>query len=165
MKRRNPVKEKNYGLSMTKQEPAAEANINNIVARYFRTGYLPENNKTPKFGDFTGPGFQDMRNAIADIDLQFNMLPAKLRKRFNNDPYHLIRYVEDPANKEEAAKLGLIKLLDPDGDPFVPDEPVTPLATGEKLDELLKRNDELLAEMRKSDPEANPRKRKELEGD
>jgi len=148
LKSRKSVKLKNYGPVLAKQEPRAEADINNIVARYFKTGYLPENNKSPKFGDFTGPGFQEMRNAIAEIDMQFMMLPAKIRKMFRNDPYQVIRFVEDPKNAQEAAKLGLIQLLDPDGDPFVPDEPKSPEKPPVK-----------------ADPEANPRKKTEPEGD
>lgn len=160
MKRRTERKVKNYGVSLTKQEPAADANINNIVARYFRTGYLPENNKQPRFGDFTGPGFQEMRNAVADIDMQFSMLPPKLRKQFQNDPYHLIRFVEDPKNAQEAAKLGLIKLLDPDGDPFVPDEPAAPPKTSLSAEQI-----DLVRAALRPDPEANPRKKTEPEGD
>lgn len=150
---------------MAKQESEPEANINNIVARYQKTGYLPQSNKQPKFGDFTNNDFQQMRNAIADIDMQFLALPPKIRRRFNNEAENVIRFLEDPRNHEEAVKLGLIQLVDEDGDPFVPDEPKTSLATGKKLAELLEANDAILAEMRKSDPEANPRKKKEPEGD
>lgn len=116
----------NWGPVLTKQEPSDEANINKIVARYFKTGFLPETGKSPRFGDFTGPGFQEMQNAIRDIEQQFMTLPPKIRRRFNNDPYQVIRFVDDPRNQAEAAKLGLIVLVDQDGEPLPAAEPPQP---------------------------------------
>lgn len=155
MKRLKERKSKNFGPRITKQEPEADANVNNIVARYFKTGYLPETGKAPKFGDFTGPGFQEMRNAIAAIDTQFMLLPPKVRKQFGNDPHALISFVNDPANAVKAAEMGLVPGLDPYADPFVPDEPKTP-PSGLDLSKMTKEEVDKLREALKADPEAQP---------
>lgn len=125
MKKRTP-KPKNFGPLRTKQEPKNEADINNIVARYMKTGFVPQPGQQPRFGDFTGPGFQDMRNAIADIDMQFLQLPPRVRKMFNNDPANVVRFVGDPKNQAEAARLGLIVLPPEEDDPFEDERSIKP---------------------------------------
>ena len=124
MKKRNQ-KPQNFGPLRTKQEPKQDADINNIVSRYMKTGFVPQPGQQPRFGDFTGPGFQEMRNAIADIDMQFMQLPPRVRKIFNNDPANVVRFVQDPKNQAEAVKLGLI-VTPPDWeDPFEAEPPKT----------------------------------------
>lgn len=124
--KRDQRKPKNFGPLLTKQEPLVDSDINHIVARYAKTGIVPGNPSRPRFGDFTGPGFQEMRNAIADIDTQFLSLPPKVRKTFSNDPGNLIRWVNDPANQAEAVKMGLISRPAGEDDPFEPEPSVRP---------------------------------------
>lgn len=99
------------GPSLTQQNMKEETDINNIVKRYLPTGALPSHGRPPMYGDFTSIEFQAMQDAIADIDMQFASLPARLRGRFQNDPRQLIRFIEKPENQKEAVRLGL--LLDP----------------------------------------------------
>lgn len=99
------------GKSRTQQHMAAEADINNIVKRYLPTGALPSHGKQPIYGDFTSVDYMTMQNSIADIDSAFMRLPSRLRSRFKNEPYQLIRFIEDPKNQAEATRLGLI--IDP----------------------------------------------------
>lgn len=131
MKKRESTKKKiiNWGPVLTKQEPSDEANINKIVARYFKTGFLPETGKTPRFGDFTGPGFQEMQNTVSDIQQRFLGLPPKIRRRFNNSPGDVIRFLDDPRNRAEAVKLGLLIPVDEDGEPLPAAEPPQPPKT------------------------------------
>lgn len=98
------------GPTMTQQHMAAETDINNIVSKYLKTGVLgnPTNPRRAMFGDFTSVDYQNMQNQIADIDNEFSALPSRLRKKFGNDPYQLVRWIEDPRNYAEAVKLGLI---------------------------------------------------------
>lgn len=108
------------GISMTVQSEAKAADINHIVSRHLGPGrsfkgvpQLPGASRAPMYGDFTSVDFQAMHNAIADVDQQFHSLPARVRSRFRNDPYQVVRFVEDPANLHEAIKLGL--MVPPEG--------------------------------------------------
>lgn len=57
---------------------------------------------------------------MADARQQFDSLPSSVRKRFDNDPYQLVRFAENPENEKECIKLGIFK--DPQGgDPFETD--------------------------------------------
>lgn len=113
----------NTGESATKQSFKDEADINQITARYLKTGVLGNPNATrqAQFGDYTSMDFMEMRNLIADVDQLFNSLPSRIRKRFNNDTYQLIRWIENPDNNEEAIKLGLKEppQKDFDDNPFI----------------------------------------------
>nr|QJB19120.1 MAG: internal scaffolding protein [Microvirus sp.] len=119
------VDEVNDEPSMTKQAFMAEADINTIMSRYDRTGsyYDPTviPSSQPKFGDYVGADdYLAMQNALVEADLAFAALPAKLRKRFDNDPAELLAFLEDKANLPEAIELGLVDR---------PAEPVAPVET------------------------------------
>jgi phage internal scaffolding protein len=47
-------------------------------------------------------------NALIASEEQFDALPSKLRARFNNEPYKLIEFLDDPKNQSEAIALGLV---------------------------------------------------------
>lgn len=106
-RRRSP--EKQFGPSLTKQQFKEESDINTIVNRHLRTNTpFPQGDQRFYFGDVTAADFQSMMNQVADVEFAFGSLPARLRRRFSNSPYQLVRWVEDPANREEAIKLGLL---------------------------------------------------------
>lgn len=100
------------GDSLTQQHFKDDADINIMTKKYLRgqtpTLGNPMATRQPIFGDFTSIDFMDMKNAIIDAEQQFASLPSKIRNRFKNDPYSLIRWVEKPENREEAIKLGLL---------------------------------------------------------
>lgn len=102
--------------SMTRQEFASEANVNNLLKRYATTGafYDPltmvKANRRPLFGDFTNfKDFTAAQNAIIEAHEAFDALPVEIREKFNYDPAKLIEWLADDANREEAIKLGLIE--------------------------------------------------------
>jgi len=112
---RPPKVAKDPGVSLTVQSHAADADINRIVSRHIGPGRVfrgvpqtPFAHRSPMFGDFTGMDFQAMTNAIADVEQQFRSLPARIRSRFRNDPYQVVRFVEDEKNFHEAVSLGLV---------------------------------------------------------
>jgi len=60
------------------------------------------------FGDFTSyDDYHSSLNQIIEAQDAFEALPSSMRKRFGNDPGELLAFLEDPANNEEAVKLGL----------------------------------------------------------
>ena len=41
---------------------------------------------------------------------KFSELPAHIRKRFGNDPIQFLDFVTDENNKDEATRLGMLKI-------------------------------------------------------
>lgn len=95
-------------VSLTVQSDAEDADINNIVERFGLTGELPQAVGIPQTGDFTGATtYQESLHLIMAARESFMQFPADVRARFHHDPGELIAFVENPANYEEAVKLGI----------------------------------------------------------
>lgn len=95
--------------SMTQQNDAKDCDINVIMQRYKVTGQIPLPTMPPRFGDFSE--VTDYRTAIHQVMSAkdtFNKLPAKIRARFSNNPALFLDFFKDPANLDEAVKLGLV---------------------------------------------------------
>lgn len=97
--------------SMTQQQFKAECNVNNILAKYRKTGMLTHINKHQgQFGDFENvEDYQTALNKVMEAQDSFSLLPSELRTKFHNDPGKLIEWLSDKANDEEAVKYGLKK--------------------------------------------------------
>lgn len=95
--------------SKTQQQFKDECDINTIVKRFGITGELPSDLAVPQSGDFTGiTDFQSAMNVVRMAEEAFAELPADLRARFNHDPGRFVEFFNDPGNKDEARKLGLL---------------------------------------------------------
>lgn len=107
---RRPVILKCEGPGRTKQSFRDECDINGIMARFQRTGLIDAVNKIqPQYADVAGFDFQFAMNQIIQAQDMFAELPSGIRKRFQNDPAAFVEFVGDPANEEEARRLGLIR--------------------------------------------------------
>lgn len=97
------------GPSRTKQAFKDECDINTILGRYKETGRLPDLIKqNPKYGDFTSPlNYQQSLNTVIQAEEQFQLLPAKIRDRFHNDPKTFLEFTSDPKNLPEMVQMGL----------------------------------------------------------
>lgn len=120
----------NKDPSLTRQEFAADADINTIIERMGLGYEMPINTTPPQQGDFTDlPDFQAATQMIRHAQEVFNALPAKIRNRFQNDPEKYIEFFHDPDNRLEAEKLGLVKPQqveeDPPAPPKAPEAPKT----------------------------------------
>jgi len=104
---RRPVQHPVGGERVTDQSQAEGTDINRIMKTYLRTGLVPQRSGG-RYEDVSANDYMAMRNFIADKEALFGGLPARVRARFGNDPYQLLRFVQDPHNREEAIKLGLI---------------------------------------------------------
>lgn len=92
----------------TQQQFKEETDINTIVDRFGLTGELPTDVVVPQSGDFTNVvDYQTALNLVIAGRDAFAEMPADVRKRFGNDPALFMEFVHDPANLEEARKLGL----------------------------------------------------------
>lgn len=98
-----------FDASLTHQSEKDETDINFIVARARRTGMLPAATEG-FYGDFTN--IPDLGEAFRTVELanqSFLGLPSDIRKRFNNNPAEFGSWLVNPANLDEARKLGLRK--------------------------------------------------------
>ena len=91
--------------------------INLILETYKSTGKLPNTvanrsfmARNPMYGDFSNAtDYTTVRYALDEANRMFMELPAKVRKRFDNDPQKLVAFLSDEANRDEAEELGLIE--------------------------------------------------------
>ncbi|AXL15247.1 internal scaffolding protein [Microviridae sp.] len=98
------------GKSRTHQSMSPECDINTIMKKYERTGVLEHRNTFEgQYGDFTNApeDYHASMNAVIEANEMFDTLPAKVRRRFHNDPGAFIDFVGNPDNKDELIKLGL----------------------------------------------------------
>lgn len=124
--------------SRTKQAHKAECDINQIMARYLRTGVIDAQQRhAPRYADCTGLEFQAMQNQLIATKNMFNELPAQLRDRFDNDPAAFLTFVQDAKNLEEARELGLLKPKASEATPLptppASDAPTPPLASRDAM--------------------------------
>lgn len=100
------------GPSLTHQSMAGETDINNIMRKFEKTGILEHRNTFEgKYGDFTDTpqDYHESMNAVLAANDMFETLPAKIRRRFGNDPGQFLDFVGDPNNSKEMIKMGLAK--------------------------------------------------------
>lgn len=95
--------------SMTQQSFAAECDINNIMAKWEKTGVLTHvRSSEPFYGDFLETfDYHSAVNAVHQANDFFMSLPATVRARFQNDAGAFLEFLKDPANKEELISMGL----------------------------------------------------------
>lgn len=97
------------GEDKTQQQFKDDCDINVLMARYERTGILPQGRDVPpQYADVSALDFTDAMNQIAMVNGVFSQLDARTRARFENNPEVMLEFIGDPANAAEAAKLGLL---------------------------------------------------------
>lgn len=120
--KRRPVKLSTPEETRTKQSHKDECDINNIMARYRRTGLIEAVNRNqPRYADVTGLEFRSAMEMVAQAQQLFEDMPSSVRKRFGNDPAAFLDFVNDPENRPEAVRLGLLK----EDSPSLPDRPAS----------------------------------------
>lgn len=163
------------GGKMTQQHMAAATDINRIMDKHLRTGVLGtgvSNGRQPRFDFVSGESFHEMLLKVQEAQGAFATLPAKVRRRFANNPENLIRFLADEKNLAEAIELGLVNRED------LPAERVAQLdlvkqaeardrqefeawrrrRNGDELDSDEDLGDDANSVPTQPDPEANPRK-------
>lgn len=114
-----------FGASLTKQEFKDECDINHILARLQDGPPKPwASPPSLRYGDFAAaPDFLAAQLLVKAAEEQFLSIRADLRERFNHDPATFLRFLHDPANRDEARKLGFLKPAVPAPPPAPPAEP------------------------------------------
>jgi len=111
------------------QSDLEDSDINTIVRRFGLTGQVPTDVRVPLEADFVDVfDFQSAMNAIRSAQESFDLMPASVRARFQNDPAQFVDFCvaeQDGklVNIDEMRKLGLAVPKE-----AVP-EPVTPVAS------------------------------------
>lgn len=117
--------------SMTVQSFKDETDINVIVARAVSGADISHvNSRVARYGDFSNiPDYQSALNLVNRAEGMFRELPAPVRERFSNDAVKMVNFLQDPANYDEAVKLGLVVPVKPPVVPPVPpvEPPVPPV--------------------------------------
>lgn len=96
--------------SLTQQHFKDEADMNNILEKYSRTGVLDTSKQAiAQYGDFSSlKNYRDSLNTVIEAEELFNELPAQVRSEFRNDPAELIAFMGDDKNYDRALALGLL---------------------------------------------------------
>ena len=99
----------------TQQHFAENADINNVMSRYRRTGVLSTSDGLVRptrkaiFGDFSdGLDYKERLDSVKLAIDEFTRLPAKVRAEFDNDPAKMLDFLADESNRERAVELGLV---------------------------------------------------------
>lgn len=94
--------------SRTEQHFKKECDVNQILAKYQRTGAITHwTQREPTYGEIPFGSLQEAIQMVEQAQESFNALPSQVRKRFQNDPAQFLAFVQDPSNAEEMAELGL----------------------------------------------------------
>ena len=97
-------------LYLTEQHHKDRCDVNQIVRRYAKTGVLDHvTSIEASYGTMTGRDFKEMVDKVDEIRGKFQEFPSAIRNRFRNDPAELMQFFDDPKNRDEAIKLGLIR--------------------------------------------------------
>jgi len=108
--------------SMTKQSEMAACDINNIVREFTPSHMAMLIDQARQLGQYVdlpdSLDYQEGINTVLRAQEAFATLPAKVRSRFENDPAQFLEFFADPANQDEAIKLGLAKDLRPPPESF-----------------------------------------------
>lgn len=121
--------------SMTKQEFVAECDINNIIKQYSVTGQLKHISARAAQGQYLDLpddlDFQSSLEIVRQAQEAFATLPSGTRSRFENDPAKFLAFLSDPANQDEAIKLGFATDRRPPPPPKEPETAPTAQSGGE----------------------------------
>lgn len=117
--------------SRTRQSEAAAADINTIVARYDKTGVLPQSAREGLFIDVSEmPDYRTSLHFIQKADDMFMQLPAHIRTKFDNDAATFLDWTSDPENRDEMIELGMLPKPE-----VLPDVPLPPVEIKEGPEE------------------------------
>ncbi len=104
-------------VSRTKQSFTKDANINNIMARYMKTGVLGSgvvSSRVSAFADVSsGDSYRSVLDKVRNAEEAFMTLDADVRSKFRNNVSELLDFLADPANRDEAIELGLVEPPEP----------------------------------------------------
>lgn len=111
--RPKPIPEVNEEDSLTWQHCKDECDIMKIVKKpSLGINPLQPPTRSYTFDDYSGSNdFHEAQNIIANAKGQFEELPANIRDKFDNDPFKMLQFVENPENLKACQDLGLVSQI------------------------------------------------------
>ncbi len=96
-------------ISKTKQSFKDECDINNIMAKYQKTGLIDHfSANKARYGFAPAADFRESLEIVHEAETLFRGLPSKIRRKFEESPEKFLAFCEDPDNRSEMALLGLL---------------------------------------------------------
>jgi len=92
-----------------KQSFKNDCDINVILARYMKTGVLPDTKARAEFMDVPQITYLEAMNIIQLGDKAFFELPSEQRDFFQNNPANFLAFTQEESNLEEMRKMGLAR--------------------------------------------------------
>lgn len=128
------------GPSMTRQEFAADCDINNLMERYQNQdiGAIMRASQEPVYVDFTDMP-SDLMSTLQlaqDAENAFMTLPAAVRREFDNDAVRFVDFASDPTNLDQMRNWGLAPpapVPPPAPTPAAAPSPAAPAAPAQSL--------------------------------
>ncbi len=108
------VRLKFSGPGRTKQSMSDECDINSIMRKYRKTGFV--SHLAQHGGDYgfaSSVDFHGAMDIVAKADQMFDALPAIARRRFGS-PGAFLEFVQDEDNFDDMVKMGLANARVPD---------------------------------------------------
>ena len=125
------VKTQNKQPTRTKQEFAAECDVNNIVAKYQRTGSLDHFARyAPQYGEVPAVDLAEAFELVKNAKQMFDDLPSSVRDYVDQDPVRFLEFVQDENNVDKMAEFGLVERA-PEAVAVVPQEDPAPAGAEE----------------------------------
>lgn len=116
----------------TKQSFRDECDINNILARYQKTGVIDHvKNHSQEYGFASGDSFTESMNLVAAAKSMFEELPSQTRTKFENNPAKFLDFVQNEANIPEMREMGLMVPVEAITPPAEPEPATAPTAAPE----------------------------------
>lgn len=118
----SPIARPPSGKSKMQQHLVADTDINNILAKYRKTGVLTAvMDARKRFGDFTQiKDVAEAMNVTAQAKAVFERLPSELRDEFKNSIPGFFDYIQDPKNLDRCIELGIYDKPAPTPSPVDP---------------------------------------------
>lgn len=106
------------GNSLARQSMQKECDINNIMAKFQKTGLISHVNKHGgSYGEMPeAADFHEAMTLVTSSTEMFMELPSEVRDRFRNDPASFLEFVSDDENREALIEMGLIPAEDDEED-------------------------------------------------
>lgn len=141
------------GPGKTVQAAAVGNRVSDIVARHAPGQPVgdPRATRQPRFMVMPSQSYHDMLNQVTDVQTTFSSLSARLKGKFHNSPYQLLRWLEEPNNRPEALELGLVVPT-----PEEAQELAQKAARARRTEQVDLIREAMKSEAPKADPEAQP---------
>lgn len=108
-----------FEKTRTKQSFKKECDINEIMAKYQRSGILTHLAKySGEYGDHTVTDLMDAMNTLREATEMYEALPSSVRKRFA-DPAAFLEFCENEENLGKLREWGLANPPEPEPEPLL----------------------------------------------